>query len=155
MTKFPNLMGAQFAGEITEANDAAAASGGGEIGTGTGPYMAMYDGRATKKWVQSNGFRTFVQNGAKFKWVLNQRGDLGVISPTLKHSIAAGGGDVWTAGHGSYDSGSNTMNLDNDTGHYQTSEESLERSREAWETLGYKVHFQAFRDLKAALGGLF
>jgi hypothetical protein len=148
MALFPNTMPAQFAAEINEANAAADQA---TYPAGPGPYIASFsDG----KWYPTTGFRNLVQSGAKFKWTLNTRGDVGVVKPTLKHSIAAGGGDVLTAGHGTYAAGSNTMTLDNDTGHYQTSEESLARSRAAWNAMGYLVVFQARKDFAAALAKL-
>jgi hypothetical protein len=151
-------MPAQFAAEINEANAAAGpvATAGDDAQvamyeSGPGPFIASYsDG----KWYPTSGFRNLVQSGTKFKWTLNTRGDLGVVKPTLKHSIAAGGGDVLTAGHGTYTSATNTMTLDNDTGHYRTSEESLTRSRAAWTALGYVAAFQARKDYTAALAKL-
>ncbi len=145
MSRFPNTMAAQFANEIAEANESASK------GTGTGPFAAVHDRGA---WYPTERFRQFVQSGQKFKWTLNTRGDIGVIDPTMKHSVAAGGGDVWTAGHGTYNATANTLTLDNDTGHYQTSEASLQRSRTAWQSIGYNVNFQARRDFAAALNRL-
>lgn len=149
MPKFPNTMSAQFANEIEEATGAALSS---DYATGPGPFVASFsDGR----WYPTAGFRRLAQCGRKIKWTLNTRGDLGVVSPTLKHPVAAGGGEVWTAGHGTYDQNSNTMRLDNDTGHYRTSVESLERARQAWESMGYNILFQEREDYAAALKKLF
>ena len=134
--KFPNLWSAQFGAEIEEANNAATQEG-------SGPSVAVHD---RGKWYDSNNFRPFVQGGQKFKWVLNQKGDLGVINPPLKHSIAAGGGDVDTAGHAHYIAATNTLVLDNDAGHYQTTVESLKLAKTAWEYLGYNLDFKARRD---------
>lgn len=147
MPTFPNIMSSQFANEIAEANSAAMES----QALGTGPFASSYD---KGKWYPTDRFREFVQSGSKFKWTLNTRGDVGVLSPNLKHSVAAGGGDVLTAGHGTYNASTNTLTLDNDTGHYQTSLESLSRSREAWESMGYNVVFQARTDFAAVLNKL-
>lgn len=141
MPKFPNLLDAAFKSEIDEANNAA-------MSQECGPFAASYH---REHWFPTDRFRAFVQNEKKFKWTLNTRGDIGVISPTLKHSVAAGGGEVWTAGHGTYMRSTNTLILDNDTGHYRTSVESLERSRQAWESMGYIVFFEERKDYAAAL----
>jgi len=141
MPTFPNLMEAAFRTEINEANNAA-------IDQECGPFAASYH---QQHWFPTERFRGFVQSERKFKWTLNTRGDIGVISLTLKHSVAAGGGEVWTAGHGTYNRATNTLVMDNDTGHYQTSLESLERSRTAWESMGYNVEFRERQDYAAAL----
>ena len=146
---FLNRMWDKFHNEIVEANTAALETI--EGGLGPGPFMAMHFKQGNSDaWDATVRFRQMVQSGNKFKWTLNLRGDLGVIAPTLKHSIAAGGGEVWTAGHGVYiyDRKNNTakMTLDNDTGHYHTTLESLKHSQTAWEYLGYNVEFQARTD---------
>lgn len=134
---FPNRMWDKFHNEIEEANKAALST---DYDTGPGPYIASYSG---KQWFPTEGFRRMVQAGRKFKWTFNTRGDVGVVYPTLKHSVASGGGDVLTAGHGTYDSVRNLVTLDNDTGHYHTTEESLQRAKAAWEFMGYNVQFKA------------
>lgn len=149
MSRFPNTMAAQFAAEIDEANNAALDPT--RPDPGPGPFAASY---SAQRWYATPRFRKMVQSGQKFKWTLNTRGDLGVISPTLKHAVAAGGGEVWTAGHGTYQRSTNTLTLDNDTGHYHASVESLERSRTAWESLGYNIILQARQDFSAALNRL-
>jgi hypothetical protein len=138
---FFNRMWDKFHNEIDEANADALK---GDYDTGPGPFMAVhYRNGEASAWDCTAGFRQMVQSGRKFKWTLNLRGDLGVIAPTLKHSVAAGGGDVHTAGHGVYQAGGNQLVLDNDTGHYHTSVESLGLARRAWEHLGYNVQFKA------------
>jgi hypothetical protein len=130
-------MEAAFKHEINEANNAA-------MDHECGPFAASYH---RGHWFPTDRFRAFVQSERKFKWTLNT----GVISLTLKHSVAAGGGEVWTAGHGTYKQSTNTLVLDNDTGHYQTSLESLERARTGWESMGYNVVFEERKDYAAAL----
>lgn len=140
---FPNLMPKSFLAEIEEANKAAY---GKQYKGGPGPYGASYSNGC---WYPGSGFRHMVQSENKFKWTLNQRADLGVINPSLKHSVASGGGDVITAGHGWYDRKSKILTIDNDTGHYQTSEKSLLLSKKAWSSIGYEVKFKARVDYMA------
>ena len=157
---FANRMGSSFAEEIREANSNAMATG---YADGMGPYVASYYTTTSTgpAWDATDGFRRMVDNShlaRKFKWTLNTRGDLAVINPALKHAAASGGGDVWTAGHG-WKSGISVgekvqVTLDNDTGHYWTTEPSLKRAVLAWESLGYEVKTQAFKDPKAALNKL-
>jgi hypothetical protein len=138
--KFPNKDAAKFSNEIDEANNSALQK---DYDVGDGPYIASaYKDDGGWKWAATAGFRRMVQSGRKFKWTLNERGDLGVVNSTLKHAVASGGGGVHTAGHGQYAAQANMLTLDNDTGHYQTTVESLKRSQTAWEHLGYNVTFK-------------
>jgi hypothetical protein len=140
---FENREWGKFKTEIDEANKKASEESY-DSDVAPGPFCAVaYKVNGNWQWAASDGFRRMVQSQRKFKWTLNERGDLGVISPTLKHSVAAGGGDVLTAGHGHYDSAKAVLTLDNDTGHYHTTEESLKQSRTAWEYLGYNVAYKA------------
>lgn len=157
---FQNRLASNFASEINEANDAALRADGYE--SGLGPYIASYAKiKGVDEWAATAGFTTMVNNsnlGRKFKWTLNTRGDLGVVNPTLKHAVAAGGGEVWTAGHGWKSGtieGKPEVTLNNDTGHYWASEASLIRAKAAWEFLGYSVKTVAFVDPKKALNKLF
>lgn len=140
---FKNREWDKFKTEIDEANKKASEASY-ESEDAPGPFCAVaYTVGGKWQWAASEGFRRLVQSQHKFKWTLNERGDLGVISPTLKHSVAAGGGDVLTAGHGHYDPAKGILTLDNDTGHYQTTEASLKESTQAWEYLGYNLAFKA------------
>ena len=159
MPTFANKMSDAFPQEVDEANQGAFAHG---YENGLGPYVAQFDrGGGSGRWTPTDGFTRMVENsgaGRKFKWTLNTRGDLAVLSPSLKHSVAAGGGDVVTAGHGwlAGRSGARpSVTLNNDTGHYQASEASLKQAVRAWEALGYAVVTQAFKDPKQALQGMF
>ncbi len=153
--KFPNRMNSLFNQEIEEANTEVFSR---EYETGLGPYVASYS-NSDRTWVPTLGFLRMVDGSTstrQFKWTLNERGDLAVISPTLKHAAASGGGDVWTAGHGWLleppgPSGRRRVKLNNDTGHYWATEPSLQRARAAWESRGYDVECVPMRDLRAAL----
>lgn len=157
---FANRLEKDFTAEIEEASRHAQAHG---YGDSMGPYVASYYVGPTggHAWDATDGFRSMVNNShlaRKFKWTLNTRGDLAVVNPMLKHAAASGGGDVWTAGHG-WKSGLTSsdqteITLDNDTGHYWTTEPSLQRAVAAWQFLGYTVKTQAFKDPKAALAKL-
>jgi hypothetical protein len=160
MPTFPNRLEHQFSHEIDDANTRALAN---DYEGGLGPFIAQHwmEG-STHCWEATRGFSYMVNNSTlirKFKWTLNTRGDLGVVNPELKHAVASGGGEVWTAGHGWF-SGPvmgkvGEVTLNNDTGHYWTTEKSLLMAVQAWEALGYRVKTQAFVDPKTALNKLF
>lgn len=137
---FPNTLAEDFSREVEEASAAAVAT---EYGAplSAGPYVA---GTA--------GFTAMVESGRKFKWVMTGRGLLVVIDPTLKHAVAAGGDSVWTAGMGSHSAGKIT--LDNETGHYRTTFESLQRAGSLWEKLGYTVDYEERKDFQGLFNGL-
>jgi len=148
---FRNQGADRFGEEIDDANRRAMdrATHGVE-GPGTGPFVAVYaevDGK--DDWSPSPRFDEFVKSERWFKWTLNRRGDLGAIANSLKHSVAAGGDDVWTAGRGNYDRKRKRLTLTNETGHYQTTEESLRRARSAWEHLGFEVVFEDREDTRS------
>ena len=99
-------------------------------------------------------FKPFIASRSEkqFKWILSPKIGLVVIDDDLKHSIAAGGAPVITAGHGRC---TNTdplsVNINNDTGHYLTDFNSLQESKRAWEDVGIDVSFTEFKhqDFKA------
>ncbi len=132
---FTNKMPGAFSGEIQEANDKALNTSYEE---GLGPF---YQG--------SPGFKRLVDSGARFKWVVS-KAVLIVVSCQLKHSAAAGGADVPTAGSGHFKDG--TLVLDNDTGHYQTTVQSLRKAETQWHQAGYPN--VVFRE-RQEFGGLF
>lgn len=136
---YPNKMPNQFGDEITEANNAAFET---EYTTGPGPYVQ-----------ETEGFLNFINSGKEFKWIYGKKNGLVIISPTLKHAVAAGGADVITAGHGQLKSKGNIW-INNDTGHYQTSVESLDSSISEWDSVGYKVETRERIDFTAVLGNL-
>lgn len=143
MPTYVNKMREKFGQEVDDANAKAFEALAYDDPRAPGPFGANSD-PAGKNWAATSGFTAFVRGGTKFKWVLIWRGpgkpaELNVVSCILKHSIAAGGGDVYTAGSGYYRASDNTVVLDNDTGHYQTSVKSLDQAVPAWEGLGYKV----------------
>jgi hypothetical protein len=84
-----------------------------------------------------------------------QRRRLAVVGSQLKHSVAAGGIPVVTAGSGLFWANGRIAKLNNDTGHYQTSVESLERVRQAWMDTGLvdSVEFKERIDYQAVLLG--
>jgi hypothetical protein len=153
-------MSGNFQDEINEANRQALAN---DYEGGKGPFIAQYwKSGSTDNWEATRGFTYMVLNSTlirKFKWTLNTRGDLGIVNPELKHAVAAGGGEVWTAGHGWFsgpvEGRNGEVTLNNDTGHYWTTEKSLLLAVKAWETLGYRVKTQPFVDPKTALNKLF
>lgn len=157
---FSNRMSDSFDAEITEANRQAMAN---DYEGGKGPFIAQrWTEGTTNKWAATRGFTYMVLNSnliRKFKWTLNTRGDLGIVNPELKHAVAAGGGEVWTAGHGWFsgpvEGKAGEVTLNNDTGHYWTTEQSLILAVKAWEALGYRVKTQAYVDPKTALNKLF
>jgi hypothetical protein len=139
----------QFPNEIKDANAKA-------LGTiydlGLGPFVAG-----------TPGFERFVTSGRRFKWVFTRRlslsgpvETLAVVDSTLKHSVAAGGVDVVTAGSGVY-LGDGRLSLNNDTGHYHTSFESLRLAETAWRALAFitAVQFAPRVDYTQALNRLF
>lgn len=143
MPTFVNKMREKFGSEVDEANAKAFEALAYDNALIPGPFGANSDSQG-QNWAATQGFTDFVRKGTKFKWVLIWRGpgkpvELNVISPILKHSVAAGGGEVYTAGSGYYRASDNTMVLDNDTGHYQTTVKSLDKAVPAWEGLGYNV----------------
>jgi hypothetical protein len=143
MPTFVNKMREKFGSEVDEANAKAFEALGYDDPLAPGPFGANSDNDG-RNWSATPGFTNFVRKGTKFKWVLIWRGpgkpaELNVISSILKHSVAAGGGDVYTAGSGYYRSSDNTMVIDNDTGHYQTTVKSLDLAVPAWVGLGYNV----------------
>ncbi len=153
MPNFVNRMLKDFPKEVDEANIKAFEALDYSDKTAPGPFGANSDSNG-KNWDATSGFKTFVARGTKFKWVLIRRGpgkpyELNVVSCILKHSVAAGGGDVITAGHGYLKPKTkNTIVLDNDTGHYQTSLKSLNEAKPAWTGLGYTVETQERIDYK-------
>ncbi|HEX9173888.1 MAG TPA: hypothetical protein VF861_14645 [Telluria sp.] len=157
---YPNRLSGQFHDEIDEANERALAN---DYEGGLGPFIAQHwMTGSTHNWEATRGFTYMVSNSTlirKFKWTLNTRLDLAVVNPELKHAVGSGGGEVWTAGHGWFsgpvDGKAGEVTLNNDTGHYWTSEKSLLLAVQAWEALNYRVRTQAFVDPKAALAKLF
>ena len=143
MRTYVNRMREKFGDEVDEANAKAFEALGYDDETAPGPFGANSN-KEGKDWQATDGFKTFVKRGAKFKWVLIRRGpgkplELNVISSILKPSVAAGGGDVITAGSGYYQKSDGALVIDNDTGHYLTSVKSLDEAVPAWKALGYKV----------------
>ena len=123
---FKNTMPDSFDNENQAAINAATTYN--RTGTGPGPFPS-FDPR----------FKTFINTGAQFKWVLrNDDAGLVIIDPSLKHSIAASGNDVITAGTGQLYA-PNSIWINNDTGHYKTSLKSLDKAKAIWEDLGYNV----------------
>lgn len=145
----------KFSSEIAEASQAYDDYMFGEDVTVPGPFVAaflMMEGKNT--WHPSQGFWAFVTKGRPFKWVLTVGGDLVVVAPMLKHSVAAGGQEVWSAGMGKFKGAPDNIPvseliLDNDTGHYGTSVQSLETSKAAWETLFPNVTTQKFGKMRS------
>jgi len=136
---YRNRMEESFKGEVKEANTAAVES---DYENGPGPYVGGTD-----------GFNAFINSGKMFKWIYGEKNGIVIISPTLKHAVAAGAADVITAGHGQLN-GEGQIWINNDTGHYQTSLESLGLSLGAWEQLGYNPEIRERVDFAAALAGL-
>lgn len=150
MASFPNKMPEKFKGEIAEANAHASATEYDDP-LALGPFVAG-----------TEGFRKFVTSGKTFKWVFTKRtgtqGEvttLAVVGSQLKHSVAAGGIPVVTAGSGVFWANGRIAKLNNDTGHYQTTVESLELVRNAWLETGIvdAVEFKARIDYQAVLLG--
>jgi len=143
MPTYVNKMREMFSQEVDEANAKAFEALRYDDPMAPGPFGANSD-KEGKNWAATKGFKDFVERGTKFKWVLIWRGpgkpaELNVISSILKHSVAAGGEEVYTAGSGYYRASDKTLVVDNDTGHYLTSVQSLDKAVPAWEGLGYKV----------------
>lgn len=150
MAGFPNKMPEKFTGEIAEANALASATEYDDP-LALGPFVAG-----------TEGFRKFVTSGKTFKWVFTKRtgtqGEvttLAVVGSQLKHSVAAGGIPVVTAGSGVFWANGRIAKLNNDTGHYQTTVDSLELVRNAWLETGIvdAVEFKARPDYQAVLVG--
>src|SRR5436305_2051138 len=148
---FPNKMPDKFSGEIDEANERAFQTEY-DDDVALGPFVAGTD-----------GFKKFVMSGNTFKWVFTGRNSLSglvytlaVVSSQLKHSVAAGGIPVITAGSGVFWGNGAIAKLNNDTGHYQTSVESLDRARDAWLATGFvkAVEFKERVDYAAVLMGM-
>jgi len=148
---FPNKMPDKFSGEIDEANEKALETEYDDDGA-AGPFVAGTD-----------GFKKFVKSGKTFKWVYTVRNSLSgvvytlaVVSSQLKHSVAAGGMPVLTAGSGVFWAQGSIAKLNNDTGHYQTSVQSLELVRKAWIETGFvdAVEFKERIDYGAVLAGM-
>ncbi len=135
---YPNKMEKSLSGEVQEANTAAAES---DYDNGPGPFVGG-----------THGFNAFINSGKMFKWIYGEKNGIVIISPTLKHAVAAGGADVITAEHGQL-SGEGQIWINNDTGHYQTSLESLKLSLDAWKQLGYNPKTRERVDFAAALAG--
>lgn len=91
-------------------------------------------------------FKLFIDSGKEFKWILGEKNGIVVINPTLKHSIAAGGDEVITAGQGQK-KGEGEIGINNDTGHYQTTHDSFDLARDAWKRLGYNVEIRKMRNI--------
>ena len=151
MASFPNRMPELFGGEIEDATERALSTEYDDP-LALGPFVAG-----------TNGFRRFVLSGMSFKWVFTRRigvqGEvttLAIVGCELKHSVAAGGIPVVTAGSGVYWANGQIAKLNNDTGHYQTSFESLEQVRDAWLELDLvnSVEFMERVDFQAALQGM-
>ncbi|MGB0137060.1 MAG: hypothetical protein ACPF83_07450 [Flavobacteriales bacterium] len=136
---YPNKMESSFSGEVQEANSAAVK---GEDGNGPGPYVGG-----------TQGFNAFISSGQMFKWIYSEKNGVVIICPTLKHAVAAGGAEVITAGHGQL-TGEGAIWINNDTGHYQTSPESLKLSLDEWRKLGYNPTIKERVDFAASLAGL-
>jgi hypothetical protein len=145
---FPNKMPDKFSGEISEANEKALETPYDDP-QALGPFVAGTD-----------GFRKFVLSGRTFKWVYTFRkslsGDvhtLAIVGSQLKHSVAAGGIPVLTAGSGVFWANGKIAKLNNDTGHYQTTVESLGLVRDAWLATGIvdAVEFKERTDFGQAL----
>ena len=150
MAGFPNKMPEKFKDEIAEANAHASVTEYDDP-LALGPFVAG-----------TEGFRKFVTSGKTFKWVFTKRtgtqGEvttLAVVGSQLKHSVAAGGIPVVTAGSGLFWANGRIAKLNNDTGHYQTTVESLELVRNAWMETGLvdAVEFKARIDYQAVLVG--
>ncbi len=135
---FDNSMPDSFHTEVNESNLRAMSS---DYLNGLGPY-----GQGTE------GFNKLIESGKEFKWIFNMKG-LYVISPELKHSVAAGGGRVISAGTGGYN-GDKKVWINNDTGHYKTTVQSLSSSISSWQESGYDIDIRERRDFAAALKGL-
>ena len=75
-------------------------------------------------------FERMVTSGDTFKWVYSRDKELYVLDPDLKHSVAVRGKPVITAGQGQIKS--SILILNNDTGHYRATFESLDRSFKSW-----------------------
>ncbi len=151
MASFPNKMPEKFTAEIQEANERASATPY-DDNLALGPFVAG-----------TEGFKKFVTSGKTFKWVFTKRDGvqgevttLAIVGCELKHSVAAGGIPVLTAGSGVFWANGRIAKLNNDTGHYQTSVESLERVRNAWLETGIvdAVEFKERVDYQAVLQGL-
>lgn len=136
---FPNRMAGNFTEELTEANTAAANT---EYEDGPGPYVGG-----------TPGFDHLINTRQMFKWVYQPKNGIVIINPQYKHSVASGGGDVTTAGHGQLIS-PNKLWINNDTGHYQTTMDSLHLSIGKWQALGYNVELRERIDFRAVLAGL-
>jgi len=150
VSSFPNKMPEKFAAEILEANEHASTTPYDDP-LALGPFVAG-----------TEGFRKFVTSGKTFKWVFTKRNGvqgkvttLAVVGSQLKHSVAAGAIPVVTAGSGLFWANGRIAKLNNDTGHYQTSVESLELVRQAWMDTGLvdAVEFKERIDYQAVLLG--
>lgn len=150
MASFPNKMPDKFTAEIAEANEQALNTEYDDP-LALGPFVAG-----------TEGFRKFVTSGKTFKWVFTKRNGvqgevttLAVVGSQLKHSVAAGGIPVVTAGSGFFWANGRIAKLNNDTGHYQTTVESLELVKSAWLETGIvdAVEFKERVDYQAVLWG--
>ena len=150
MAGFPNKMPEKFKDEIAEANEQAFNTKYDDP-LALGPFVAG-----------TEGFRKFVTSGKTFKWVFTKRNGvqgevttLAVVGSQLKHSVAAGGIPVVTAGSGFFWANGRIAKLNNDTGHYQTTVESLELVKNAWLETGIveAVEFKERIDYQAVLMG--
>ncbi len=147
---FVNTMSHLFSEEVQEANNAAL-QGGGSLPEGDRPLLEVVGpGPYSQGTI---GFKSLIESGDLFKWIYGRKNGLVVISTTLKHSVAAGGAEVITAGHGQYKS-PNEIWINNDTGHYRTSLESLNLSIGEWNKEGYNVEIRERADYSAALNRL-
>ncbi|MGB7415919.1 MAG: hypothetical protein WA902_17075 [Thermosynechococcaceae cyanobacterium] len=116
-----------------------------EYDNGPGPYVQS-----------TEGFDRFIARqplNQKFKWTYDKKNGLVVLVPHLKHSVAAGGAEVITAGHAQR-TGEGQILIDNDTGHYHTTFESLDLSFPSWRKAGYTVQKKERVDFAAALNTL-
>jgi hypothetical protein len=76
-----------------------------------------------------------------FKWVVAKDGELRgleMIDPGMTHTMATDGEPVQSAGWGKI-VGDKKVQIDNDSGHYQPSKESLKVAKEKFEAAGFDV----------------
>ncbi|NRD73996.1 RHS repeat-associated core domain-containing protein [Shewanella sp. VB17] len=132
--EFDNSMPKLFAGEVEESNVKAMGS---DYSDGLGPYSQG-----------TEGFHQFIESKKEFKWIFNNKG-LSVISPEFKHSVPAGGGSIITGGSGQLIEGKKLW-INNDTGHYRTTVQSLSSSIPAWRASHYDVDIRQMVNFAAA-----
>lgn len=94
----------------------------------------------------------FLLNNNQFKWIYDKKDGIILIESQYKHSIAAAAGDIITGGSGKC-LGAGRIELNNDTGHYQTDFGSLALAKAEWERNGFLVTLRDRPQLPRMFGG--